>query len=148
MQRAVTVAASLFTGGIITEGRALLRSSPAGNLSPYRSRSWSDLQRDLRDISVGKYLIRLAKPHVVVLLFSEFYLWHQLMGALDRTMPTTEIQVSEGAGYTFRESVGGDAPEYVFGLPGLNTQTSGHNETVLKMLHERIALHDLGDTRA
>ena len=148
MQCAVTVAASLFTGGIITEGQALLRSSPAGNLSPYRSRSWSELRTNLRDISVGKSLIRLAQPRIVVLLFSEFSLWHELMGALDRTMPTTEIQVSEGAGYTLRESVGGAAPEYVFGLPGMNTQTSGHNEAVLKTLHKRITLHDLGNTRA
>ena len=83
-----------------------------------------------------------------MLLFSEDSLWHQLMDALDRTMPTKEIQVSQGAGYTFRESVGGYSPEYVFGLPGFNTQTSGHNETVLKILHERIVLHELGDMRA
>lgn len=146
MQRAVLVAASLFAGGYV-EGQTLLRSSPAGNLSPYRSRSWDDLPKELRDISVGEHLIRLAQPRVVVLLFSDDSLWRQLMGVLNRTVPTTEIQISEGAGYTFRESVGGDRPQYVFGLPGFNTRTPGHNETVLKTLHERIVLHALGGQR-
>ena len=147
VQRGVLAAASLFAGGI-DEGRLLLRSSPAGNLSPYRSRSWDYLPRDLRDISVGESLIRLAQPRVVVLLFSESSLWRQLMDTLDRTMPSTEIRISGLAGYTFRESAGGDGPEYVFGLPGFNNQTSSHHETVLETLRERIALHGLGDGRA
>ena len=148
MQRAVLEAASLFAGGI-DEGRALLRRTPAGNLSPYRSRSWSYLPEDLRDIWVGESLIRLAQPRVVVLLFSQSALWQRLMDALDRTVPTTEIQISEREGYTFRESVGGDEPKYVFGLPGFNTQTrfntqtSGYNQIVLNTLRDRIALHDL-----
>ena len=147
MQRGVLAAASLFAGGA-DEGRALLRSSPAANLSPYRSRSWDYLPRDLRDISVGESLIRLAQPRVVVLFFSESSLWRRLMDTLDRAVPSTRIRISGFPGYTFRESVCGERPEYVFGLPGFNSQTSPHNETVLKTLRERIALHDLSDGRA
>ena len=147
MQRAVLAAASLFAGGR-AEGLALLRSSPAGNLSPFRSRSWSTLPEDLRDIEVGKHLIRLAQPRVLVLLFSEDSLWHELMDAFDRTMPTKKCIVSASKGYAVRESVGGDAPAYVFGLPGLNTRQSGDNATVLKILNDRIAFHDIGGMRA
>ena len=143
MQRAVLDAASLFAGDG-HGGEALIRNSPAGNLSPFRSRSWMALPRELRDITVGVDLIRLARPRTLVLLFSESNLWSRLMDALGRQTPTRQIIVSDGAGYTFRESVDRDgSPEYIFALPGVNTSTAGHNDRVLTVLSERIVEHNL-----
>ena len=106
MQRAVRKAAILFAAGDRSGGDALLRASPSGNLSPFRSESWSKLPSKLRNVDAGVRLIRLARPRILVLLFSEEDLWSHLMGALDRcNAPTERIEISSGAGFTLRESV-------------------------------------------
>ena len=153
MQRAALDAAALFAGDR-SGGEALLRASPAGNLSPFRSRRWTQLPRGLRNIGIGVHLIRLAHPRVLVLMFSEAALWNQLLNALGRrTSQTKKFPIAEGAGFTLRECVGGGSPEYVLALPGVNTRTPGHNERVLRELGKRIAAHNLeaivggGDSR-
>lgn len=143
MQRAVQDCAVVFAGDR-SGGEALLRASPAGNLSPFRSESWSKLPAALRDVGLGVRLIRLARPRTLVLLFSEAGLWSRLMSALGRNTPTKEISISAGAGYTLRESaVPHGEPEFIFALPGFNTKVVGHNASVLAVLRKRIVDHGL-----
>ncbi|MCY4662060.1 MAG: hypothetical protein OXF93_19985 [Acidobacteria bacterium] len=145
MQRAVLDTAALLAGRG-NDGEALLRSSPAANLSPYRSLKWQDLPAPLRSIEVGIELIRVALPRTLVLLFSDRFLWSRLLRDLGRNGRTQEFCVSKGAGFTLRESVEpGGTPEYVFALPGVNTRTTGHNGKVLDLLHTRITAHGLAD---
>ena len=148
MQRAVRDAAICLTGDR-SSGEALLRASPAGNLSPFRSESWSKLPPALRNVGFGVCLIRLARPRILVLLFSEARLWSGLMGALGRrNTPTTAISISAGAGFTLRESaVPHGAPEFIFALPGFSTKVVGHNDRVLAVLRERIAAHGLAGVK-
>ncbi len=56
------------------------------------------------------------------------------MEALDRE--TTYCKLL-GANFTFRESVGGKMPHYIFALPGVNTKVTGRNQEMIDILRKR-----------
>ncbi|MCY4318296.1 MAG: hypothetical protein OXE76_03725, partial [Alphaproteobacteria bacterium] len=99
----------------------------------------SELPRALRDLSFGVRLVRLARPHTLVLFASNKNHWLQLMKALDRPLQPTWCQYL-GAKFTFRESIAvtDTAPRCVFALPGVNQRKWGRNREVMDILKRRV----------
>ncbi len=109
-------------------GERLLRTSPTGNLIPFRSSFLGALPEPLveRGLSFGRQLIELADPSVLVLISSRERLWNWLMDWTGHaTTPDHDKQLAERLWYREahypRSDPGLPQLRTVLAMPALNT---------------------------
>lgn len=134
-QRAVRKIAEVVAGES-GDGAELLRTSPTGNLIPFRSKKPSHLQRVASNdkkpydfgIDVGWQLIRIARPRVLILLASDRERWAWLLDRINGQSNRQWCKNLPGSNRTFREAVVSGSrprPEFIWALPRVNTGTAG-----------------------
>ena len=134
----------------IISGRAeraelLLRSSPTGNLIPFRSKGLTDLPSAVADegLKYGERLIEIAQPRVLILIASRDKHWDRVMRLVGHA-PEPDWKKDLGAHHVIRESernFAGDWPRFVFALPGLNNTLQTTASEVLSRFRERVEFH-------
>lgn len=134
-------------GGSVKRGNALLRTSPTGNLIPYRSEKFNLLPSSLRQAGkvTGWRLIDIARPRVLILYSSRKELWQFLMGKfgnpqeeekdLDAGKPQTAHQIVREA------QTAHPWPCYVVALPAMNKTNQSRAGEVLRLFEECVKFH-------
>ena len=112
-------------------GDDLLRESPAGNFSPFRPK------KDWKGGEIGWQLLDMARPRILILLFSALPLWEQLVNRRKLREAPAEPHWDIGANHRFREAKNpaGDWPQFTFALPAVNNKKSPntHKEPLAKL---------------
>ena len=146
VQRAVQTIAQII-GGSVKRGNALLRTSPTGNLIPYRSETFNRLPPPLRQAGKGTgwRLIDIARPRVLILYSSRKELWKFLMGRFGNPQEK-ELDLDAGkprtANHIFREArFTHPWPCFVFALPAMNKTNQSRAGEVLRLFEERVKFH-------
>ena len=134
-------------GANVKRGNALLRTSPTGNLIPYRSKTFNRLPASLRQVGklTGWRLISIARPRVLIFYSSRKDLWQFLMAKfgspqereqdLDAGKPETAHQIFREAQSTHPWICS------IFALPAMNKTNQSRAEEVLNLFEERVKFH-------
>ena len=131
-------------------GDRLLRSSPSGNLVPFRSQAPEDLpdRAYKKGLDIGWQLIALTQPSVLVLFASKnsgkYKQWDWLMERIGHSSkPDWTCNINKTLIFRETRKPEGDWPRFVFALPALNTRVVGQNENVIKTFQQRVQHHGL-----
>ena len=123
----------------------LLRSSPTGNLTPFRSSRLSDLPSPVqkRGLLFGEQLIEIAQPRVLILIASREQHWKSVMRLVGHCSEP-DWKVCLGANHVVRgaeKDFVRDWPRFVFALPALNNSRQTRAPEVLRLFRERVDSH-------
>ena len=140
MQRAARSVARAVAGNG-PQGDRLLKSSPSGNLIPFRSKKPTDLPDIAEEygLEFGWQLMTIARPRVLILLASNKGGWKWLMGRLNRSpRPDRTQEITKTLIVREAQQAVGDWPRFIFALPALNTSKTGQNANVISAFRQRV----------
>ena len=140
MQRAARSVARAVAGNG-PRGDRLLKSSPSGNLIPFRSKKPTDLPDIAEEygLEFGWQLMTIARPRVLILLASNKGRWKWLMGRLNRSpRPDRTQEITKTLIVREAQQPVGDWPRFIFALPALNTSNRGQNEKVIGAFRQHV----------